>query len=207
MKDHKLTAKEQKILEFIQNHVDEKGMPPTLREIMAHFGYKAIGTVQDHMSSLERKGVLIREKGKARSIRLMGTSNAKSFMSVPVLGQIAAGFPVLSEENIMGHVPVMEEKAAQKELFAVKVSGESMIEAGIFDGDTAIIEKRETAVDGDIVAIWVDGETTLKEFRKETDTLILIPRNNTMPSIKYTKDKVSEIKILGKMVGLYRKYR
>ena len=208
MKSERLTSKEEKILGFIRQYIRTKGIPPTLREIMLYFRYKAIGTVQDHMASLQKKGVIMREKGKARSIRISESGEkGETFTSVPVLGQIAAGYPVLSEENIMGYVPVMSGKPDSSSLFALRVSGDSMVEAGIYDGDIAIIESKSTACNKDIVVAWIDGETTLKEFRKQKDgEILLVPHNSQMSVITLTESQGSDVRILGKMVGLHRKY-
>jgi len=204
-----LTSREKDILEFIIKRISGTGLSPTLREIMLHFGYKAIGTVQDHIASLEKKGFIVKEKRKARSIQPSDRFHIlrRSFISVPVLGRIAAGRPVASEENIMGYVPVDFPGREGMDYFALTVSGSSMIEAGIFEGDKAIFEKTSTAKNGDIVAVWVDGETTLKEFRANVEgKILLIPKNKDMKPIEYDGYRESEIVIMGKMVALYRKY-
>ncbi|MCK5707944.1 MAG: repressor LexA [Candidatus Aureabacteria bacterium] len=209
MKQIDLTKIEGKILEYIKEHILITGIPPTLREIQKKFSYKAIGTVQDHIASLIRKGAVLREKGKARSIQPAETvTSHKRIKRIPILGQIAAGFPVLSEENIMGYVPMFSEGAYGKEIFALIVKGTSMVEAGIFDGDTAIIEKGPIAENGDIVAVSINDEVTLKEFKKDpTGAVNLIPRNSDMLPMVYSKNQNVDMKIIGKMVGLYRKYR
>jgi repressor LexA len=210
MKKIPLTSTEEKILAFIREQSHIKGAPPTLREIQEYFGYRAIGTVQDHIASLERKGALTRQRRRARGLQIVEDTPSVTgiFTAVPVLGRIAAGLPVAAEENIMGYVPVLSDDIRSGELFALKVSGDSMIEAGIFDGDTAVIEKQETAVNGDIVAVWVDGETTLKEFRRDSSgTILLVPRNSAMKPISLQEGRVSDIRILGRMAGLYRKYK
>ncbi len=203
-----LTEKERKLLFFIREHIRKKGIPPSMREIMKKFGYSSIGTVQSYIYSLEKKGAIKRDKGKARALRITEKESLvkSEFIDIPVIGAIAAGYPVFSDENEIEHIEVPEAGLDGKNVFALKVSGESMVDAGIYDGDIAVIEKTSSIKNGDIAAVLIDGEVTLKVYKKVShDEILLIPKNSEMKPITIRKGE-KEAKILGKMKGLYRKY-
>jgi len=200
-----LTEKEKNILKYIARYINQNGHSPSFRDIKKHFNFKSIGTVQDYISSLEKKGAIKRGKKKARSLTIQTSLPILEIKEIPILGQIAAGYPVFSEENLLGYVPIPK-KDAKEEMFALKISGESMINAGIQDGDIAIIEKTSDIKNGDIVAVFLEEEVTLKTYKKdEKGQIHLIPQNPSMKPIIIKKGK-KNLKILGKLKALYRTY-
>ena len=202
MAEHKNT-KQLEIYEFIKDQINEKGYPPSVREICAAVGLKSTSTVHGHLERLEKKGLIKRDPTKPRTIEVIENSlNRKEMIHVPIIGTITAGLPILAVENIEDTFPLpVNYIKSNKELFILKVRGESMIEAGILDGDLSIIEKANSAQNGDIVVALIDNEATLKRFFKEKDYIRLQPENkNMLPII------VPECQVLGKLVGIYRQY-
>lgn len=202
MNEHKST-KQVEIYEFIKNQIKEKGYPPSVREICAAVGLKSTSTVHGHLERLEKKGLIKRDPTKPRTIEVVENSlNRKEMINVPILGTITAGLPILAVENTEDTFPLpVNYVKSNKDLFILKVSGESMIEAGILDGDFSIIEKSNSANNGDIVVALIDNEATLKRFFKEKDHIRLQPENKTMAPII-----VPECQVIGKLVGIYRQY-
>ncbi|AWZ48491.1 transcriptional repressor LexA [Hathewaya limosa] len=195
--------KQMQIYEYIKAQIQEKGYPPSVREICAAVGLSSTSTVHGHLSRLEKKGYIRRDPTKPRAIELLKDSLIKKEMiDIPVVGKITAGEPILAVENLEETftIPINFVKS-NNELFMLKVSGESMINAGILDGDFAIIEKSSTAQNGDIIVALIDNEATLKRFFKESDHYRLQPENPNMEPII-----VDSCSIVGKLVGLYRKY-
>lgn len=195
--------KQQEIYEFVKQQVYEKGYPPSVREICAAVGLRSTSTVHGHLSRLEKKGLIRRDPTKPRTIELIKEPfTKKEMIDIPIIGTITAGKPILAVENIEDtfSIPLNFTKN-NKELFILNVSGDSMIEAGILDGDMAIFERCDTAINGDIVAALIDNEATIKRFFKEDYYIRLQPENKTMKPII-----VNECKIMGKLVGLYRNY-
>lgn len=195
--------KQHEIYEYIKNSVLSKGYPPSVREICEAVGLKSTSTVHGHLERLEKKGLIKRDPTKPRAIELMKESVTKrEIIDIPIVGKITAGLPILAVENIEDtfSIPINFIKN-NNELFILNVSGTSMIEAGIFDGDMAIIEKCNTAVNGDIVVALIENEATLKRFFKEKDHIRLQPENSSMEPII-----VSDCQILGKLAGIYRSY-
>jgi len=196
-----LTERQESILMYITEQVKNRRVP-SFRDIMSEFKFRGIKAVEDHLDALERKGYIKRERGKARTIEVIGMRRIDP-IELPVLGRIAAGVPVLSEENIEGTVAVDRSWVKDENSFILKVKGESMIGAGIYDGDYAIIKQNYTAEDRDIVVAVVDDEATLKRFYRRGDNIILKPENPEMKPIVVKKGN-SRISIIGKLIGVYR---
>ena len=201
-----LTNRQKEVLEFIAHFTDENGYPPTVREIGDHFDI-SLRAVQDHIAACQKKGYLSQCQKRSRSIRVLkneeGVSETKAFTSrIPLLGTVAAGKPLLSEENADGYVTIAEPFVRPgKTYFALRVRGSSMINAGILEGDLAIIEKADVASEGQIVVAVVDNAITLKRFYREENRIRLQPENPDFQPI-YTNDA----HLAGIMVGLVRTY-
>ncbi|KAJ52524.1 LexA repressor [Clostridium tetanomorphum DSM 665] len=195
--------KQGQILDYIKEKIKEKGYPPSVREICDAVGLKSTSTVHGHLQRLEKKGFIKRDPTKPRAIEITdGSLNMKEMVNIPIIGTVTAGSPILAVENIEDTfaLPVNFVKS-NKELFILKIHGESMIDAGIMDEDLAIIEKANSAENGDIVVALIENEATIKRFFKENDYIRLQPENKTMKPII-----VKNCNIIGKLVGLYRKY-
>lgn len=201
-----LTNRQKEVLEFIARFTDENGYPPTVREIGDHFDI-SLRAVQDHIAACQKKGYLSQCQKRSRSIRVLkneeGVSETKAFTSrIPLLGTVAAGKPLLSEENVDGYVTIAEPFVRPGKIyFALRVRGSSMINAGILEGDLAIIEKADVASEGQIVVAVVDNAITLKRFYREENRIRLQPENPDFQPI-YTNDA----HLAGIMVGLVRTY-
>ncbi|WP_055667790.1 transcriptional repressor LexA [Desnuesiella massiliensis] len=195
--------KQKEIYEFLKNYTEEKGYPPSVREICEAVSLRSTSTVHGHLKRLEKKGLIKRDPTKPRALEISELFNSKKeLIDIPVVGKVTAGEPILALENIeeFFSLPINYVKH-DKELFILKVSGESMIEAGIHHGDFAIIEKNNTAINGDIVVALIENEATIKRFFRSEDHIRLQPENKTMNPII-----VSDCTILGKLVGIYRRY-
>ena len=198
----KNNEKQMQIYKFIKSYINEKSYPPSVREICAAVGLSSTSTVHGHLERLEKKGLIKRDPTKPRTIEVVEKDVKKEMINIPVLGTITAGLPILAEENIEDVFPLpIEHVRSNKELFMLHVKGDSMIEAGIHNGDLAIIEKINYAENGTIVVALIDNEATLKRFFKEKDHIRLQPENSTMSPII-----VDNCTIIGKLVGLYREY-
>lgn len=195
--------KQGEIYDVIKNHILDKGYPPSVREICDVVGLKSTSTVHGHLERLEKKGLIRRDPTKPRAIELVKESVIKKeFVDIPIIGKVTAGQPILAVENVedVFSIPLNYVKS-NNELFILNVSGESMIEAGILDGDMAIMEKTSVADNGDIVVALIENEATLKRFFKEKNHIRLQPENKNMQPII-----VDDCKVIGKLVGLYRTY-
>jgi repressor LexA len=199
-----LTDKQELVYKFITNSMKERGMPPTIREIGDEFQITAKGAY-DHLKAIEKKGFIKTHKNQSRAIELTRNDALDSLpsqaMTIPVLGRVAAGMPILAEENVESYIPVPDRLAKKPGTFALKVVGDSMIDAGINDGDLAIIQKKDTARNGEIVVALLEDEATLKVFYKEADHIRLEPRNPKLKPIK-TKKAI----VMGKLIGILRFY-
>mgnify|MGYP001343418801 FL=1 len=198
-----LTDKQQIILNYIREKINESGFPPTVREIGDRFGITVKGAY-DHLKAIEKKGHIRTEQNKSRAIVVLGeegTVPASSGISIPLIGRIAAGSPILADENIEDYLTFPEEMFGSGEFFALNVSGDSMIEGGIFDGDIAIIKKQNIANNGDIVAALLEDEATLKVFQKTSDSIKLLPKNSA-----YKPIEGREFTVLGKLAAIFRSY-
>lgn len=201
-----LTKRQREILDFITSEMHRKGYPPSVREIGLAVGLSSSSTVHSHLSALEAKGFIRRDPTKPRAIEVFDYRDASSPVSpsqvaaVPVLGSIAAGAPLLAQENIEEFLALPTEYVGEQS-FVLKVKGDSMIGAGIFDGDMLVVQPQSTARDGEIVVALLDEEATVKRFFREDGRVRLQPENPALDPI-YTSDVV----ILGKAVGLFRKF-
>lgn len=195
-------GKQEEILEFIKKQLIDKGYPPSVREICSAVGLRSTSTVHGHLERLEKKGYIRRDPTKPRAIEVMDSISRKEMINIPVIGTVTAGQPILAVENIEDtfSIPIDYVKS-DKELFMLSILGESMIDAGILNGDKVIIEKTNVAENGDIVVALIDNEATIKRFFKEKDHIRLQPENKTMQPII-----VPDCNIIGKIVGLYREY-
>ncbi len=194
---------QQRILEFIKEEVQKKGYPPSVREIGDAVGLKSTSTVHGHLVRLEKKGLLHRDSMKPRAMEVTNdpTFSRQNNVMLPVLGRVTAGIPILAEENVEDYISVSENMLGDGEHFVLFVRGESMIEAGILDGDYVIVHKQHDAYNGDIVVALIEDDATVKRFYKENGVFRLQPENCTMGPII-----VKEVSILGKVVMLYRKF-
>jgi repressor LexA len=199
-----LTEKQQLILNFLKESINDSGYPPTVREIGERFGITVKGAY-DHLKAIEKKGFIKTEQNKSRAIIILDSEEppeaASKGISIPLVGRIAAGSPVLAEENIESYLSFPAEMFSKGEFFALNISGDSMIEGGIFDGDIAIIRKQNTANNGEIIAALIDNEATLKIFKKNANSVQLIPMNSA-----YSPIETRDIDILGKLAGVFRQY-
>ena len=217
-----LTDRQRQALQFITDCLSVRGYPPTLREIGEHMGIRSTNGVNDHLKALERKGYLVREELKSRALRPLevegGSSRTPSSestdnrrgdeMEIAILGRVAAGEPILAEENVIDRVVVDRYflgAVKAKEVFGLVVRGESMIDAGIFDGDYIFVRKQSTATEGEIVVVMIEGEATCKRFYHEGDRIRLEPANTSMKPIYVSREEFRAVEVLGKVVGVYRR--
>ena len=209
-----LTERQGQILGFITNSIDERGYPPTLREIGRHFGIRSTNGVNDHLKALEKKGFLSREDLKSRAMRPVSRplngggapSSDSSLCEVPILGQVAAGEPLLAVENVEDTVKIDRNLvAASQDVFGLRVVGESMIEDGIFSGDFVFVKRTPVAKRGDTVVAMIEGEATVKRYYPEKGKIRFQPANQNMQPIVMTKEESRQVDILGIVVGVYRK--
>ena len=199
-----LTDKQLMIFEFIKEKINDSGFPPTVREIGDRFGITVKGAY-DHLKAIEKKGYIRTEQNKSRAIVILGDSDtaesASDGISIPLLGRIAAGSPILAEENIEDYLTFPESMFTNGEYFALNVKGDSMIEGGILDGDIAIIKKQNTANNGEIIAALLEDEATLKIFSKAGNAIKLVPMNSA-----YKPIECRDLSILGKLAAVFRRY-
>ncbi|EUJ41177.1 transcriptional repressor LexA [Brochothrix campestris] len=197
----KLSKRQSEIFEFIKNEVKTKGYPPSVREIGEAVGLASSSTVHGHLERLEQKGLIKRDPSKPRAIEVMDDSPKVATVNIPLLGKVTAGVPITAIENIEEYFPLPESMlTSDANLFMLKVDGESMINAGILDGDKLIVRQQNTAYDNDIVIAMTDeDEATCKRFFKEENRFRLQPENDTMAPIYLTN-----VTILGKVVGVFR---
>lgn len=209
-----LTEREQKILHYMKTQIKSKGYPPTVREMCQSLGIKSTSTAHKDIENLEKKGYIRKDPAKPRAIEIIdvpetfdenagsSTGERSDIIDVPIVGRVAAGEPILAEQNIEDSIPVPARFIGQGEHFMLRVKGESMIEAGIHDGDFILIRKQNTANNGDMVVAMVDGfesEATVKTFYREQNHIRLQPENRTMSPIL-----VNDVKVLGLVKGVFR---
>jgi repressor LexA len=199
----KLTKRQQEVLDYIKNYIQESGYPPTVREIGGAFEISEKGAY-DHLKAIEKKGYIRRASRKNRAIEVLDyiPLHREEIIEVPIVGRIAAGEPLLATQNIEGTLPVSKDIASEKDLFALRVRGTSMMEAGILNGDFVIVKRQSSAEQGEIVVALLDDEATVKRFYRYKERIRLQPENSTMNAII-----VKEATILGKVVGLFRKFK
>ena len=208
-----LTSRQREVLEFIRYFLAQAGYPPTVREIGAHFGFVP-RSVFDHLKALERKGYLRRVASKSRSLQILDAPAAShaspaprataAFRELPILGRVAAGEPLLSEQNVEGTFTISRDWVNGDEAFLLKVQGESMIGAHILPGDYAVVRRQTTAENGDIVVALVNDEATIKRVFLKKDVIVLQPENPAMPPIQVRRGEKT-FQIIGKVIGILRK--
>ena len=192
-----LTKSQQKVYDFLKEHV-ASGIPPTVREICAATGLKSTSTVHLHLKALEQMGYISRGAGLNRAIQIQGVEQADQ---IPIIGRVTAGMPILAVEEVTGYLPFSSEQRRGRDLFALEVRGDSMVNAGILDGDYVVVEKRNYASDGEIVVALIEDEATVKRFFREDNRVRLQPENPAYEPI-YAK----EVFILGTVTALIRYY-
>ena len=201
----RITDKQREILEYIKKEILNRGYPPTVRDICEAVNLKSTSSVHSHLETLEKNGYIRRDPTKPRAIEIVDDNfnlTRREFANVPLIGQVAAGQPLLAVENIESYFPIPTEFMPNAESFMLKVKGESMINAGIFDGDNILVEKCDNVHNGDIVVALIDDSATVKTFYKEDGHIRLQPENDTMDPII-----VPDCKIVGKVFGVFRLYR
>lgn len=198
----KISTKQKEILEYLKSEIINKGYPPAVREICEAVNLKSTSSVHSHLETLERNGYIRRDPSKPRAIEIIDDEfnlTRRELVNVPIVGTITAGQPILAVENVESYFPIPSEYMPNEETFMLKVKGESMINAGIFNGDKILVQRQSHAKNGDIVVALIDDEVTVKTFYKENGYYRLQPENDTMEPII-----VPELNILGKVIGLFR---
>ncbi|NBH81773.1 transcriptional repressor LexA [bacterium C-53] len=201
----KITAKQKEILEYIKEQILERGFPPAVREICEAVHLKSTSSVHSHLETLEKNGYIRRDPTKPRAIEILDDGFyilRRETASIPIVGTVAAGEPILAEQNIEGYFPIPADMVPAGETFVLNVKGDSMINAGIFSGDQIFVECCNTAQNGDMVVALVDDSATVKTFYRENGHYRLQPENDTMEPII-----VDHVDILGKVFGVFRSYR
>lgn len=200
----KITAKQKEILEFIKSEILKKGYPPAVREICEAVNLKSTSSVHSHLETLEKNGYIRRDPTKPRAIEIMDDSFQMvrhEMTSLPIIGTVAAGLPILAEQNIEGYFPIPTDMVPKGESFVLHVKGDSMINAGIFNGDSIFVTACNTASNGDTVVALVDDSATVKTYYKEDGHYRLQPENDNMEPII-----LDNVEILGKVYGVFRLY-
>jgi repressor LexA len=226
-----LTERQEEILGFIKRSIQEQGYPPTIREIGEHFGIRSTNGVNDHLKALERKGYLLRGELKSRALsvldggkssqasprfpatggprkrELTAVDDAGDVVEVPVIGKVAAGAPILAQENVTDHVRIDSFLlgSSPRKVFALKVTGDSMIGDGILDGDYIFVRKQLQAAPGEIVVAMIEDEATVKRFYPEGDRIRFQPSNPRLKPIYVSREEFRDTQIIGVVVGVYRK--
>ena len=198
----KISKKQLEILEYIKSEILRIGYPPAVREICEAVNLKSTSSVHSHLETLEKNGYIRRDPTKPRAIEIIDDTfnlTRREMVNVPLVGQVAAGEPILAEQNITNYFPIPIEFMPNNETFLLTVKGESMINAGILDGDMVLVESTSVASNGEMVVALVDDSATVKTFYKEEGIYRLQPENDTMEPII-----VSEVEILGKVIGVFR---
>ena len=202
MSKGKITDKQKQILEYIKETILSKGYPPAVREICEAVNLKSPSSGHSHLETLEKNGYIRRDPTKPRTIEILDDDFAltrREVVNVPIVGTVAAGVPILAEDNIEDYLPIPVEMLPNKEVFMLNVKGNSMIDAGIYNGDKVLVAKQSTAENGDKVVALIDDSATVKTFYKEDGHYRLQPENQSMSPII-----VEDVKILGKVIGLLR---
>lgn len=203
MSQGNISKKQTEILEYIKSEILSKGYPPSVRQICEAVDLKSTSSVHSHLETLEKNGYIRRDPTLPRAIEIIDDSffglMRRELVNVPVIGRVAAGEPLLAEQNIENYFPLPVERLPNKKTFLLKVTGESMINAGIFDGDLVLVEEASTALNGDIVIALIEDGATIKKFYKEDGHIRLQPENDEMDPII-----VKDVSIIGKVIGVFR---
>lgn len=204
MGNGKITDKQQEILEYMKEQILSKGYPPSVREICSAVHLKSTSSVHSHLETLEKNGYIRRDPTKPRAIEIVDDTfnlTRRELVNVPILGSVAAGQPLLANDNINGYFPLPPEYVNNSQTFMLIVKGESMINAGIFDGDLVLVEQTPVARNGEIIVALIEDSATVKTFYKENDHIRLQPENDSMDPIL-----VKDCMIIGRVIGLYRRF-
>ena len=202
MSQGKISKKQEEILEYIKAQILERGFPPAVREICEAVDLKSTSSVHSHLETLEKNGYIRRDSTKPRAIEILDDTfnlTRREVTNVPLLGNVAAGEPILAQEHIQNYFPIPMEMLPNKQTFLLRVKGESMVNAGIFDGDLVLVQEEHPADNGDMVVALIDDGATVKTFYKENGYVRLQPENDFMDPII-----VTEVSILGKVIGVFR---
>ena len=202
MAQGKISAKQQEILEYIKSQILERGFPPSVRDICEAVHLKSTSSVHSHLETLEKNGYIRRDPTKPRAIEILDDTfnfNRREMVNVPIVGRVAAGEPLLAEQNIENYFPIPMDYMPNNQTFMLNVRGDSMINVGIFDGDMVLVEQTPTARNGEIVVALVEDGATVKRFYKEEGIYRLQPENDALDPII-----VSEVQIMGKVIGVFR---
>lgn len=202
MAQGKISAKQQEILEYIKSQILERGFPPSVRDICEAVHLKSTSSVHSHLETLEKNGYIRRDPTKPRAIEILDDTfnfNRREMVNVPIVGRVAAGEPLLAEQNIENYFPIPMDYMPNNQTFMLKVRGDSMINIGIYDGDFVLVEQTPTARNGEVVVALVEDGATVKRFFKEEGIYRLQPENDVLDPII-----VSEVQIMGKVIGVFR---
>ena len=218
MADRPISKKQQDILNYMKQEILSRGFPPSVREICEAVGLRSTSSVHAHLEALEKNGYIRKDATKPRAIEIIDDdfrtqrirqyepaedmSNSSEYARVPVLGDVAAGVPLLAVEQIESWFPIPVDRLPNRQTFLLRVKGDSMIEAGILDGDYVLVEEQQTASDGDMIVALVDDSATVKRFYREADHIRLQPENSAMAPIVVTSKQ--DIRILGQVIGVMR---
>ena len=202
MAQGKISPKQQEILEYIKSQILERGFPPAVRDICEAVHLKSTSSVHSHLETLEKNGYIRRDPTKPRAIEILDESfnfTRREMVNVPMVGRVAAGEPLLAEQNVENYFPIPMEFMPNNQTFMLRVKGDSMINIGIFDGDLVLVEQRQTARNGEVIVALVEDGATMKRFFKEEGVFRLQPENDALDPII-----VKEVQILGKVIGVFR---
>ena len=202
MAQGKISPKQQEILEYIKSQLLERGFPPAVRDICEAVHLKSTSSVHSHLETLEKNGYIRRDPTKPRAIEILDESfnfTRREMVNVPMVGRVAAGEPLLAEQNVENYFPIPMEFMPNNQTFMLRVKGDSMINVGIFDGDLVLVEQRQTARNGEVIVALVEDGATVKRFFKEEGVFRLQPENDALDPII-----VKEVQILGKVIGVFR---
>lgn len=201
----KITKKQEEILEFIKSQILEKGFPPAVREICEAVNLKSTSSVHSHLETLEKNGYIHRDPTKPRAIEILDDTfnlTRRELVNVPIIGRVAAGEPILAQENIENYFPIPAEMMPNKQTYILEVKGDSMINAGIFSGDYVLVQEQPTADNGDMVVALIEDGATVKTFYREEGVIRLQPENDFMDPII-----VRDVTLLGKVIGVFRFFK
>lgn len=202
MAQGKISPKQQEILEYIKSQILERGFPPAVRDICEAVHLKSTSSVHSHLETLEKNGYIRRDPTKPRAIEILDESfnfTRREMVNVPMVGRVAAGEPLLAEQNVENYFPIPMEFMPNNQTFMLRVKGDSMINIGIFDRDLVLVEQRQTARNGEVIVALVEDGATVKRFFKEEGVFRLQPENDALDPII-----VKEVQILGKVIGVFR---
>jgi repressor LexA len=201
-----LTPVQEKVFNFLKDHLQKKGFPPTLREIASHFGLQGPKAPQKTLSILERKGYIHKAPGGSRAIEILGHPSVRltRILPIPIVGRVQAGEPILAVENIEGYISLDRSIASSEDVFLLRVQGDSMIDAHIQDGDFALVKPQPNAENGEIVVALIEDEATIKRIFQKRDLIRLEPANPKMEPIVVKKGE-KKVAIVGKVIGIFRK--